>query len=599
MHLVVIQHGLWGQPANTAYLATLLRERLGDDYDIINSDVNCGNLTYDGVDVCGDRLHELIVARLEALAAKSKPAHAISMIGYSMGGLVTRYVAGKLYAEGRFATITPVNFITVATPHLGAWRMPSTWYNRAFNYMVPVVTSRSGYQMVLQDKHLWDKPLLCLLSHPDLPFMRALRTFKKLMLLANVFHDRPVPYCTAAIRLDNPYEGSLPVALNPKYPSIVCTAPAAAAAAAAAAAVAATVSTGAAGPAATAVGPKSPANTKSTDPGAADIAAKAGSPNAAHAAALATAVTVVTAAAVQPHGPTAANGDCAGTGCSGSHGTPQEPYDPHHTPQHLQQPQSKKFDPQMESASQQQPPHGLQAEGGPHGHQHPHKPLPRRPLRSKYLPVISVLCLPLAVPVLALMVVAGRSHHCKMMRTALDFSWIQRHYNRRRDIEGEGAPGGRERPGVSPSQQQLNPDDAAGGDIQCPSAPELPVNPPAAGAGKDVASSATAVAPRSASSSAAPASQTAPGALDDGCDEVVVSEQGVEVLLHDGVVELPAQLHRVQEWLVEQLNQLPWHKVDVDCRDLHAHAAIINRNPARFHHTRDVLEYLADNFMRS
>ena len=40
---------------------------------------------------------------------------------------------------------------------------------------------------------MWGKPLLCLMSHPDLVFMRALRRFKRLALYANVFHDRPVP----------------------------------------------------------------------------------------------------------------------------------------------------------------------------------------------------------------------------------------------------------------------------------------------------------------------------------------------------------------------------------------------------------------------
>jgi hypothetical protein len=130
MHLVVVQHGLWGYPANTAHLSLLLRERLGKDYFILNSDVNNGNLTYDGIDVCGDRLHALILTTTESLSKAGSSVHAISLIGYSMGGLVTRYVAGKLFAEGFFNRVAPINFITVATPHLGAWRMPSSWYNR-------------------------------------------------------------------------------------------------------------------------------------------------------------------------------------------------------------------------------------------------------------------------------------------------------------------------------------------------------------------------------------------------------------------------------------------------------------------------------------
>lgn len=50
---------------------------------------------------------------------------------------------------------------------------------------------------------------------------------------------------------------------------------------------------------------------------------------------------------------------------------------------------------------------------------------------------------------------------------------------------------------------------------------------------------------------------------------------------------------------VPQLNTLPWLKVDVDCRDLHAHAAIVLRHPARFMANRDTMDYLVDNFMRA
>lgn len=44
----------------------------------------------------------------------------------------------------------PCSLLSVATPHLGAWRLPVNLINRAFNYLVPVTTSRSGYQIMLQ-----------------------------------------------------------------------------------------------------------------------------------------------------------------------------------------------------------------------------------------------------------------------------------------------------------------------------------------------------------------------------------------------------------------------------------------------------------------
>lgn len=60
----------------------------------------------------------------------------ISFISHSVGGLVARYAIGKLYkpptegsreellaneeSKGSIAGLEPVNFITVATPHLGS-----------------------------------------------------------------------------------------------------------------------------------------------------------------------------------------------------------------------------------------------------------------------------------------------------------------------------------------------------------------------------------------------------------------------------------------------------------------------------------------------
>ena len=48
-----------------------------------------------------------------------------SITGYSLGGLLARYVIGALYATKFFDTIKPVNFTTIATPHLGIPKYPS------------------------------------------------------------------------------------------------------------------------------------------------------------------------------------------------------------------------------------------------------------------------------------------------------------------------------------------------------------------------------------------------------------------------------------------------------------------------------------------
>eukprot|EP00955_Chlamydomonas_euryale_P049473 354264-Chlamydomonas_euryale.AAC.2 len=51
----------------------------------------------------------------------------LSFIGYSLGGLISRYAVGILYARGWLAGgsgggVEPVNFVTVAAPHIGAYR---------------------------------------------------------------------------------------------------------------------------------------------------------------------------------------------------------------------------------------------------------------------------------------------------------------------------------------------------------------------------------------------------------------------------------------------------------------------------------------------
>ena len=42
--------------------------------------------------------------------------------GYSLGGVIIRFAAGKLYVEGLFEDVQPMNLITIASPHLGSFR---------------------------------------------------------------------------------------------------------------------------------------------------------------------------------------------------------------------------------------------------------------------------------------------------------------------------------------------------------------------------------------------------------------------------------------------------------------------------------------------
>jgi hypothetical protein len=137
LHLLVGQHGLWGQPAHVERLLEHVHDSINTQQQqehkkhpgtpvfrlvVLNSDVNAGNRTYDGVDVCGTRLAQLVQERLQQEEEAGRRVVKISFVGYSLGGLICRYAVGKLYAAGVFDSVQPMNFITVATPHLGSFK---------------------------------------------------------------------------------------------------------------------------------------------------------------------------------------------------------------------------------------------------------------------------------------------------------------------------------------------------------------------------------------------------------------------------------------------------------------------------------------------
>ncbi|PWA13746.1 alpha/beta-Hydrolases superfamily protein [Artemisia annua] len=104
-----------------------------DKVFVHRSERNAATQTLDGVDVMGERLSQEV---LEVI--KQKPnLRKISYVAHSVGGLVARYAIGRLYrppketleglpvedsTESRPAIggLVPMNFITVATPHLGS-----------------------------------------------------------------------------------------------------------------------------------------------------------------------------------------------------------------------------------------------------------------------------------------------------------------------------------------------------------------------------------------------------------------------------------------------------------------------------------------------
>ncbi|MDC6272255.1 putative lipase, partial [Acetobacter pasteurianus] len=165
-----------------------------------------GYLTYDGIDVNGKRIVDEILQQTKQISEQGDRVTKFSIIGYSLGGLISRYAIGILYAQGFFTDIQPINFVTFCTPHIGVLN-PQT-HNlsvRIYNYTAPLFLLVTGSQFFLKDKvGKHNKPLLVWMTDPNSKFYQALKNFKYRALYANVVNDKRCSWFTAAISSVDP-----------------------------------------------------------------------------------------------------------------------------------------------------------------------------------------------------------------------------------------------------------------------------------------------------------------------------------------------------------------------------------------------------------
>ena len=171
---------------------------------IYKAENNEGYRTLDGIDVCGLRIVREIHGKITALKETGDVVK-ISIVGYSLGGLISRYVIGILYHQGLFKEIEPVNFTTFCTPHVGAMAPGSNISVRAFNWLVPNLLSLSGRQMFLKDNTGKEGPLLELMANKNSVFYRALQQFKTRILYANAINDKRTAWWTSGISIVDPF----------------------------------------------------------------------------------------------------------------------------------------------------------------------------------------------------------------------------------------------------------------------------------------------------------------------------------------------------------------------------------------------------------
>jgi len=241
-HLVVMVHGIVGSTADWKFGAEQFDKLLSDKVIVHCSNRNMHKLTLDGIDVMGERLAQEVIEEINRRPYIKK----ISFVAHSVGGLVARYAIGRLYRppkqtsenaqqnltdenRGTIYGLEAVNFITVASPHLGSRgnkQVPFLFGVTAIEIfaccIIHLIFGRTGKHLFLTDNDDGQPPLLQRMvdNWGDLQFMSALRAFRRRVAYSNVRHDHIVGWRTSSIRQDS----ELPKwvdSTNKIYPHIV------------------------------------------------------------------------------------------------------------------------------------------------------------------------------------------------------------------------------------------------------------------------------------------------------------------------------------------------------------------------------------------
>lgn len=249
-HLVVMINGLMGSSADWRFAAQQFVKRIPDKVAVHCSACNCAKLTMDGVDMMGERLADEVLSVVQRMPGLRK----ISFVAHSLGGLAARYAIGKLYEPpeqsksnpsrsnclteshnsemgmAKIAGLEPMNFITVATPHLGSGgnkQLPALcgllFLERQASQTAHLIAGRSGKHLFLTDNDDGKPPLLLRMvtDSYDYKFISALRSFKRRVAYANTSYDYVVGWRTSSIRRPHELPKENLYVKNDQYPHIV------------------------------------------------------------------------------------------------------------------------------------------------------------------------------------------------------------------------------------------------------------------------------------------------------------------------------------------------------------------------------------------
>ncbi|XP_061967618.1 putative lipase ROG1 [Populus nigra] len=254
-HLIIMVNGIVGSAQDWKFAAKQFLKKYPRDVVVHRSKVNSSMLTFDGVDVMGDRLAEEVIS----VKKRHPSVQKISFVGHSLGGLIARYAIARLYerditkeishetgncksdesedkdncvqekSRGTIAGLEPMNFITSATPHLGS----------RFHKQVPMFCGfytlekaaariagflgRTGKHLFLTDVDGGKPPLLFQMTSDseNLNFISALESFKRRVAYANASFDHIVGWCTSSLRRRDELPKRHHLSRHEKYPHIV------------------------------------------------------------------------------------------------------------------------------------------------------------------------------------------------------------------------------------------------------------------------------------------------------------------------------------------------------------------------------------------
>ncbi|GAV57387.1 DUF676 domain-containing protein [Cephalotus follicularis] len=240
-HLLVLVHGILARymsisrtnhsPSDWTYVEAELKRRLGRNFIIYASSSNTFTKTFTGIEGAGKRLADEVMQ----VVRKTESLKKISFLAHSLGGLFARYAIAVLYSpkdsssdqhdnlddslenvqtlrssrRGTIAGLEPINFITLATPHLGVrgrkqlpFLLGVPILEKLAPPIAPIFVGRTGSQLFLTDGQSNKPPLLLRMASDceEGKFISALGAFKCRILYANVSFDHMVGWRTSSIR---------------------------------------------------------------------------------------------------------------------------------------------------------------------------------------------------------------------------------------------------------------------------------------------------------------------------------------------------------------------------------------------------------------